>query len=378
MEKLKKLWPMFAVFGVIILIIIIMIMVAGSGNPYLKYESSLITAAKKYYKDNETLLPVKEGEEVSVDAEYLKEGEYLSSIKKECSKAVVVAYKGENSISYYADIDCGKKYTTNYLTKKLLKNIETDGQTEGLYKIDDIKKKSSLVLGTDKYGYRLKDNPFLSGYIYRGNNPKNYLSINNKMYRIVQIDGNGDIIAMAEESKSSAFDSSYNKDYAEGKAGFNNKYNLSKVKNAVDKYIKSSFPVKKDFTKYLVYKHICVGERNPKSTANDGYEECSEVTEKAYKGGVISTHQFLLASLSTDCSTTHDRACSNYNYLKNKTQWTSIKVPGTSYMLYNIDSSGIKTQIASEDDEVYPLVFISKRAIYSAGDGTESSPYEIK
>lgn len=378
MEKLKKLWPMFAIFGGIILLIIIMIMIAGSGNPYLKYEDSLISAAKKYYKDNEGLLPARVGSEVSIDASYLKDGEYLKNYKKECTKATVVAYRGEKDISYYADIDCGKKYSTNYLTKKLLTNVVTDEKTEGLYKIDDIKKKSNIVLGTDKYGYRLKDNPFLSGYIYRGSNPKNFLRINNKMYRIIQIDGDGDIVAMAEESRSTSFDSSYNKDYAEGKAGFNNKYHLSKVNNVIHKYIDTNFPKKKKFTKYLVYKHICVGERKPSSTYNDGYEECSEVTEKAYKGGVISTHQFLLASLSTDCSTTHDRACANYNYLQNKTQWTSIKEPGTSYGLYNIGYSGLRTQLASEYDEVYPLVFLSKRAIYSAGDGTENNPYEIK
>lgn len=381
MEKAKKTWPLFLIIFIIIVIVIFLIKAAGNGgDPYLRYENKLISAAKNYYKDNKNFLPVEYGEEVKIDADTLYEGEYLSEKRKECGTADVVVLKSTNDYIYYTKLDCGKDFKTPFLKDIVLEDSlvkDASSVEDGLYKIEDIRKDSGVRLGVSPGSYNLEQNPLLGGYIFRGRNPNNFISVQSDdvNLELIQIDSNGDLVMINEKYFTSPFDNSYNKD-AEGNYGFNN-FDRSYLSEELEKEYKALLKKIPELEKYAVYRKNCTGYRTYNNSFTDGREECSEVYSKSLPYGLLSAYQYLLSTTSKECTKTTDPACNNYNYLNHFQTWTLNKAYGNSYDGVYIGPDGLERRTVSKSGRVMPVYYLSGRILYKGGKGTKEDPYLI-
>lgn len=379
MEKIKKMWPIFLIFFVIIVVIIVMVKVAGGNkDPYSKYENLMIKAAKDYYKDNKDLLPKNNGSEAKISASSLYDGEYLNKKFDECKTAEVVVYKAEEDYVYYSRIDCGENYKTNFLTNQIIKDSLVENVNsfkDGLYKIDSFKKDSRITLGINENGYNLAENPLLSGYVFRGKKPNNYVDIDKMHFRIVQIDAKGDLVLMSERQETTAFDDSYNKD-VQNYWGYND-YKLSNIKRVLADAYNDTLEIEPKLAKYSVYRNLCIGVRSQENSYNDGKEECSKVYHEGQRVGLLSPYNYLQASLSNECFATSDPSCNNYNYLNDYQTWTSNPSYGNSYDINYIGTEGVERKAVYTGGKYAAVYYLSGRILYKEGKGTISEPYKI-
>ena len=173
-EKLKiidrKIWLFLGIvififlFGLLISTIIYN--VGNSNKSYAEVEAIMKEAAIKYYADteNKATLP-EEGEDTSVGDTVLSDGGYMKPLNKlmknkKCTGKVTVTKEGVNYI-YASYLNCGKQYKTIEFYNKLEENVVDSD--DGLYEDGN-------------------------GYVFRGENPNNYITLDNKLWRIVSID----------------------------------------------------------------------------------------------------------------------------------------------------------------------------------------------
>ena len=143
------------VVGVLIILIVILIACSSSNNvgnagSYSRMEDNLKNAATRFLKNRSDLLPNEEGKVVQVQMDS------IYTLNEQNQKVYrLVPY-----------IKCGDKYETEDFYSHILKNEDIVTELDGLYKIGD-------------------------EYIYRGENPNNYVQIGDKLYRILSLDEDG-------------------------------------------------------------------------------------------------------------------------------------------------------------------------------------------
>jgi len=385
MKKIdKKLLAMMGfVIGVILIIIVLIIVMSlstGGKLSYEKIESKLETAAEKYFKDNDSDLPKNIGETTKVDSDDLVSKGYINDLSEytdkdvTCSAEVIVG-KTVEGYDYVASLDCDEDYKTEFLADKLI----AEDLGKDLYKMEDVVTIGE-TLGMDEDGYDLSSNELMTGYIYRGENPDNYVKIGKNTYRIVKIDGNKDITLVSTLSKpKSSYDDRYNNEI-EKKYGIND-YKVSRAYEKLTDYFKNS--EKEDFIKEKVAtKNVCIGARSEDETATDGSAECS-VVMKGQVYGLLPLFDIINASLDPNCETATNRECTNYNYLMSKqtTYWTMTPSTENTYMAYRISTSSTTPFLISKTNSSSTLKFVyflSNRLVYESGTGTESDPYIVK
>lgn len=380
MDK-KMLTMIGVVFGIIIIVIVAIIIVAlssGGKLSYPKIENKMISAAQKYYKDNDNLLPKKVGETVEIDAMVLTSDSYMKDLSEYTDESVicngkVIVAKTDDDYDYVPSLDCGTDYKTEFLSEKLLENTTTSG--EGLYKLEDVVKTGD-PLEFDDEGYDLSSNELLKGYIYRGENVNNYIKLDGSLYRIVQIDGNNDITVITEYKKSKGpYDNRYNSDASQN-YGINN-YTVSRAYEGIKKMY-DELDAKGTIKTKIATKNICVGARSVDDTSTDGSAECSTVMKDQHYG-MITMANFMNASLSEDCENSLSAECRNYNYLAavSSSYWTMTPSTENTYSAYRI-SNKIES-LRTDKNAIYRFVFyLSNRLRYVSGSGTESDPYIVK
>lgn len=380
MDK-KMLTMIGVVFGIIIIIIVAIIIMSfstGGKLSYSKIENKMISAAQKYYKDNDNLLPKKVGESVEIDAMVLASNSYMKNLSEYTKESVicegkVIVAKTDSDYDYVPYLDCGTDYKTEFLVDKLLENVTSTG--EGLYKIEDVVKLGD-PLEFDDEGYDLATNELLKGYIYRGENVNNYIKLDGSLYRIVQIDGNNDITVITEYKKSKGpYDNRYNSDASQN-CGINN-YAVSRVYESIKKVYDG---LDKDSTikTKIATKNVCIGARSVDDTSTDGSTECSKVMKNQFYG-LITVSNFMNASLSEKCENSLSAECSNYNYLASTSSsyWTMTPSTENTYSAYRIGNKieSVKTNKTAIYRYVY---YLSNRLRYVSGSGTENDPYIVK
>lgn len=385
MKKIdKKLLAMMGFIIAVILIIIVLIIVVsvstGGKLSFEKIESKLETAAEKYFKDNENDLPKKVGQTAKVDSDELVSEGYINDLSEytdedvTCTAEVIVG-KTVEGYDYVAALDCDEEYKTEFLADKLI----AEDLGKDLYKMEDVVTPGE-TLGVDEDGYDLSSNELMAGYIYRGENPDNYVKIGKTTFRIVKIDGNKDLTLVSTLNKpKSAYDDRYNNEI-EKNYGIND-YKVSRAYEKVADYFENK--EKADLIKEkIAVKNICIGARSEDETATDGSVECS-VVMKDQNYGLLPLYDILNASLDENCETASNRECANYNYLmpKQTTYWTLTPSTENSYTAYKISTSSnppillSKTNSSSTVKFVY---FLSNRVVFESGTGTENDPYIIK
>lgn len=381
----KKYYPMLALAGGLILLLIIlvlvMILLKGGNQSYAFIEAKIISAAQNYYANKNEELPKNLGEQSTVDLATLVSGGFMndvSSYRKGAScQGKVVVTKFAGGYSYNPNINCGEDYKTVLLVDKLLDDVVTSG--DGLYKFDAVAKVSpGISLNLDNDGYDLSTNPSLGGYIYRGLQPNNYVSIDKNIYRIVKIDKNNDmhIILNTQLNEYKAFDNRYNSD-VESKVGFNDFATSLIRRDLNNKY--NNFEKDSIIKTRTVPKNICIGGRLPDDIGTDGKIECSKVVKNQYIA-FLPAFDVMNASLSSNCNKISSKECINDNFIITdaSTYTVTPNLENSSTVYIYGDYTGFEAKEANQGKNIFYTLFLSNTARYEAGDGSLANPYIIK
>ena len=356
---------MIKVGAVFFLIIIIIIMAASCGvkrtYTYEQFLDKMVSLTKNKYKNSDKL-PKSDKDVVTVQLQSFVDDETIKPIPEmlksgeNCTGEIKII----NNNGYYLYIptlNCGDKFKTVSLYDTLVNEDNVVIQGNGLYSMDN-------------------------AFVFRGDNVNNYLSINDVLYRIIRINGDGTIRLLDVSKRDSVmWDNRYNLDrkYADGiNSYFNNGIN-SRIKDVVENYYNDKIPdeIKPVFTT----QDICVGKRSTTDDIFDTSIECSETID-SFPFGLIYPYEYYLASLDENCKAINNPTCRNYNYINKiavrKKLWTAIADKETTYQVYRIESVGARLVITS--GYAYPMVTaqINGEVLYQGGSGTENDPYTIK
>ena len=354
MDKLleNKLFRICLISVVVIILIILIIAIFVGSKAKVVTEAGLINAAKRYYATNEYLLPKQKYDSTTLSLATLVSNGYVSSNLEgaSCPSYVVVTNMG-SKYDYNANIMCDGSAMT--LLTKLLSTRVTSGS--GLY-------------------------DYNNSYIFRGENPNNYVSLGNLKWRIIGIDENNNIKLIYDDLyvQYLAWDDRYNKEIDEQR-GINDYVSneKSRLKEYLDSFLSNEI-TGENFTGRVISmlsKHsACVGKINVESINTNA---CSNKLDGQLVS-TISVNDYVNASLDSNCSMTKSINCQNYNFL-NKYGWTINANSANSYTAYYIDEDeGLKTQFTSLGSAVRPVVALKSSTIYVAGTGTVTDPYLIK
>ena len=282
----------------------------------------------------------------------------------------------EAAISYFADhvqvakidtdyvytpyLNCGEQYSTVELYRKVLSNEKVVSSGYGLYQTN-------------------------GAYVYRGEIVNNYVNFGGKMWRILKITSNNNVVLISEDGV--GYPVPWDDRYSEERlydAGINT-YNasrareyLSRVYTIDDPEDDEFFLSKKNRAKLIPY-NICVGKRLLSSSSKDNSEECKDVLRNQ-KLGLLTLSEYLYASIDPNCKTADSLSCKNYNYLaKNYEWWLATANKENTYSVFMVGRSGaVKPQDAANYAIMRPVIFLSSGTLYKSGNGTEEKPYKIR
>ena len=354
------------VVGILLVLIVILIACSSSGNggktnSYSRMEDNFKNAATKFLSKHQDLLPTEEGKIVKVQMDSVynkKQMDKMTATDDEtvkCNGHVDVSYRVDNNdekiYRVVPHIKCGDKYETEDLYVHILKNEDVVTELDGLYKIGD-------------------------EYIYRGENPNNYVQIGKNLYRIMSFDKNGYIkLTGAEESRLySVWDNRYNIDFGEY-IGINDYY-ISRIRTALINHYNEDGNYS-DIEKNVFVKHdICVGKRSEGNMLIDKTEECSQTIDEDYLSLPI-IYDYYIASTDPNCKTIKDESCNNYNYLESlRSIYTLTGSKEHSSYVYSIDD--VATVDDAKSGKRLSIITYIANVSYSSGKGTIDNPYIIK
>ncbi len=352
------------VFGLFLLLYLFSLL-NGKSYSYEKIETIMENAAKSYFKDYPTSLPVNDGDIVEIDSSNLvaagkmKDLSYYTKKGVVCSGTVRVEKSGTEYL-YLPYLNCGD----SYVTVELYRKIQEDNPV--------------VTSGYGLYSYK-------GGYSFRGETLNNYVQLDNSLWRIVKIDSNNQVMLILDNTLeySVEWDNRYNDDssYSSGI----NEFNTSRIREYLDKIYTN--PNKKDNEDILtthdkarmVAMDLCVGKRDKTDESKDNSVEC-KTKYKNQKIGLLTLSDYLYASIDPNCKSSTTKSCKNYNYLVSKTDWW-LATPSTenSYsVFYVIGGGSVGIDSCGNYSYVRPVILLGSSVKYASGKGTEEEPYTIK
>ena len=368
LEKIKNFYQnnkqkvtFFGSIALVMLLIIITIAVAmkfvGIKISYEKLEEKLEQTTYTYLSENPSEFPTSSNPTVVVSADTLITNKYIKELKKyvkdsSCTANVLVDYVSNNNYKYQAYLTCKNFKTEDFID--VIKNNNKISQTgEGLYEMNN-------------------------ELVFRGQNPNNFVSFADRIWRIVKInrDGNIEMIISTDKAEiNDEWDNRYNTE-RESQKGINN-FLLSRTFTTIKNFYETNF---KNYENFLAPFDLCVGKRAVDSTDKSGNLECNEKIEKQFIG-LLPVYDYMNASLDGLCQTTISKECQNYNYLAdNKSKfWTMTADMATTYDAFYVTSHGVldSTYTSGNAQNRY-VVALSSDVLYASGDGTHDNPYTIR
>lgn len=359
--------------GILIISIIIFSLIFGRGGAtkklsYSTMEDNLLNAATRYVKSNPKLLPKNEEESNKINLDTLMDSKYIkremTAIEDEnvkCTGYVELLYKNQKNI-YVPYLKCGKYYETKTIADYIINNEETVVSGDGLYKYDDT-------------------------YIFRGENPKNYLQLGDKLYRIMQIKEDGEVRLISNKKINYNFvwDDRYNAS-KDSTTGINN-YTRSRLKDSFNYILDNNVLNPEDENYYfssqeidkMITHDICIGKRSTSYAAIDSTNEC-QVIEKDQKLSLITVSDYARTSVDPNCKTIFDKSCMNYNYLSQiGDTFRTVTAPiENTYQIYYIDEGYAQLTRASNSFRTNIVIYIDKLSLYNDGNGTLEKPYTVR
>ncbi len=364
-EKIQK--GAFILGGIILCIIVIFVIVmliVGRKISYPKLEEKLINATEQYLMDNLDYRPSASKPEITVDANTLITAKYIKELRKyvkdTCSATIKVKYATEG-LEYQAFLDCDNFQTKTFNSILKEDNKKTSQTGEGVYNLNDYS-------------------------VFRGQDPHNYVSFANMMWRIVKY--NDKEIRLILDNKNTemyeafpdieyegVWDDRYNSE-TESRNGVNN-FSLSIVFDRLRQMYNGTLV---DYQDYLTPYNLCVGKRDEADGNKAGNQECTELISNQYYG-LLPVYDYLNASLSNLCTTTSNPECQNYNYLNNEEDswWTMTPNSKDTYSVYYVNPMGQIDTGYGDDFGAYRIVIALKgNVLYDSGKGTLEEPYVIR
>ena len=362
----ENILKILLVFGILIVLIVILIACSSSGSTgkagsYSKMEDNFKSAATRFLKSHAELLPTEEGriEQIQMDSIYTKKQmEKMTAIGDDsvkCDGYVNVSYRindnDEKEYRVVPHIKCADKYETEDLYIHILKNEELVTEFDGLYKIGN-------------------------EYIFRGENPNNYLQIGEHLYRIMSIDENGYIklITAKKPYINSVWDDRYNVDTKKDDGV--NDYYRSRMREALKSYYidpDSYTNFEKDiFVKYSV----CIGKRSESNIGINRDEECKTKLDEDYLSLPL-LYDFFIASADKNCGSILDNSCRNYNYLESLTTMPTL-TGSLEHSNIVFENGDVATLTKASRNRKAAIVTYIANVLYTSGKGTLESPYIIK
>lgn len=360
-ENILKIFTMIIIF---IVIIVVCIFAFGGKNQknsssYSSMEQNLVIVVKKYLNDNAKLIPKNNGEITKVNLDILVNSEYINelhSIEDEnvkCSGYIQVVNKN-NNYSYIPYIKCGNYYETKKISDYIKDNSPTVIDEDGLYKI-------------------------ANKYVFRGENPNNYLRMGERLYRIIEITEEDELKLISTEKTNNhiVWDDRYNVD-RDRDEGIND-FSKSRLKDSLEEIYNSVGFFSEQEKAKIIEHNICIGKRYRNDVSIDGSSECSVEYPNQYVS-LLQLNEYPRASIDQNCKTINDKACANYNYLENISSLTRTitAVADNTYQVYYVSNGKTNVIKASGSFNIYPVIYIDKLSIYESGDGSIENPYIIK
>lgn len=370
-----KIIRMFIVLIAMFLLIIVLLLlntttkVKTTANTLEALEKNLKNAAVRYFNKNKDKLPLISGEYKTITSDELISGGYLKSLtvsklNKTCKGNVKVYQQSKNMYQYITYVDCGDvNYSSKTLGKEVMKqNIETSNTKDGLYNMASISKASS------------SKTTLTSGYIFRGEDPNNYVKIHSTLYRIIKIDMEGDLLITPNTyGILSSYDDRHNS--FTSKTSGKNDYTRSLLKKNLEDNLERNKANSPLLYVNLVEKNFCVGQRMPRDVGKDGKYECKTIDNN--KVAALAAYEYMAASLDKNCLMTTSVECQNYNFLSKHNTWLSTPSVKASNLAFYV-SKTIKEEECNRMMNVLPVYAISKNTVISGGSGSKLDPYVVK
>lgn len=355
------------VFGILIVIVIVLIACSGGGTSvgkgrsYSKIEDNFKNAATKFLQKHGDLLPTEEGKTIQVQMSSIYTEKEMKKIVSpedsnvKCDGYANVNFKfndnGDKVYRVVPHIKCGDLYETEDLYVHILKNEDIVTSLDGLYKIGN-------------------------EYVYRGENPNNYIQLGVHLYRILSIDEDGFIkLINAEQLPTSViWDDRYNKDIQRSD-GINDYY-VSRVRAAILEFYSSGDYYTDSERNLFVKRNYCIGRRSSSNIGISRDEECQQTSDEDFVS-LPMLYDYFIASVDPDCKTIYDKTCGNYNYLTEITPFLTLTASkDNTYDVYVADVPAY-ADVARSHEKLSLVTFIADVS-YSSGKGTLADPYIVK
>ena len=367
--KRKLILLVGGITAFVIVIIIILWIVSLFAKPVYSYENiekELVNSAKKYFNDHQENLPQSDGQIVELDYSNLVAEGYMKDLSEYTKKgvtcsAVVQVEKQGNDYLYTPFLNCvgeNETYETKLLYQEITKPENIVTADAGLYNQG----------GT---------------YVFRGEEVKNYLQLDQRLWRIMKITPNNNVVITTDEvvGDTMCYDDRFNNE--DGYDSGINDYRLSRLRSNLIKYFDSEkegekFLSSDDKTKLVTFSQ-CSGKRGINETGYDGTIECKEIV-KDEKVGLITASEFIRASLDPNCKSIATKSCNNYNYLVLKNPyWLATPAKDTTQKVYYLNERRVLAEtIAITYAYMRPVVYLNDRLVYKDGDGSYEHPYTLR
>lgn len=360
--KKKLLIISVGIVALVILTVIILLVYNAffRKNSYEDIENKVLVAAKKYYSDNQELLPKNANEKVTTTNTSLTEAGYLDSMTEltkglegaVCQATVTVSYVN-GDYRYTTLLDCGENYKTTTLYSKIVENENVVNSGDGLYNLNN-------------------------ELIYRGEEPNNYVEFSEKEWRIVKLVDNKIVLILNQKLANNVWDDRFNTEKNDSH-GINN-YSVSRVREKLENIYNDEKIFTKENRKLLSSHTLYIGGRKIEDTVNNGSLEKSIKLENQYIG-LLPLYDYINASIDKNCKSAQTPSCINYNYLNkfDYNWWTLTKDSSNSYRVYKIFTDGtINLSRANSSSYIRPVIYLAEDVVYASGDGTLENPYKIK
>ncbi len=372
-SELKRKMLKYAVFiviavGIFLLVLFIISLFFSPKKSYVQVEEIMKKAAQQYYSEHKNRLPGDNTKNAGIEASTLISNEYMKEFSEyfgedtKCNSGRVTVEKVDNKFVYTPYLYCGNEYETSELYKKVVEKKKIVVNGDGLYFLND-------------------------EYVFRGTNVKNYVLLDDWLWRIVKIDKNNEALLIKDsrdKTLSVVWDDRYN-NIRTYKAGIND-FKLSRLKDSLKDYYKSDKKyyygkgkILSDSTKEkLVPFDLCVGKRATDYVANNNSAECGQTVNNQMIG-LLTMSDYLNASTDPECISPLGKTCQNYNYLASNYGWWLITADSSdTYTVFRVVNGIIEKSNASNMAYLRPTIKLSSRAMFKSGSGTEKDPYIIR
>lgn len=375
MDKKKMIIIFGGVLGFFVIMFIAIWLITSVKPKNLSYatvEQKIAQAAKKYVKDNESNFQT-DGK-YSVQCQTLIDGGYMDPFNKllknsEGCTGYAIINKLNGDYSFVPYLNCGEKYVTIELYKKILNDNDVVTTGSGLYKSEN----------SNEYYFRGKN---LNNYVTFGKYTKNNKLLDNT-WQILSVNTETNIVRLRSIISTTdykvAWDDRYNNVENEY-IGYNN-FDDSIISEKLKEFYDSNKLFTTEEKTKMHARPLCIGTRLKTDEVNDGSIECAKLSAESYYIGTLTPYEYFRASLDENCKGFSTRDCSNFNYLSmnnQSTEWTVIAGPDNNYQAYTFDGHVYSLTKAKNKQRIYFVIELNDLSFYDSGDGSMNNPYLIK